>query len=119
MANHTPTPPNRFRPGLNGNPGGPKGRPLTAILTDMLAREALPTEFKTVGEQVAAALLRAATGGDRAAIRDVFNRVEGKVPDVVIQETFEATRADLLRSILDPYVSPEEDDGPGAIRQAD
>lgn len=91
MANPNPSPATRFKPGNRANPGGrPKGRSLTSRL-----REALEAELPN-GKQRADALINElillALGrgtGDRQAIKDIFDRVDGKVPDIVIAATEE------------------------------
>jgi hypothetical protein len=91
-----PNPDSQFRPGNRANPDGrPKGRSLTAIV-----REALElTRFKgkrlpagkTVADLVAEAILARALRGDPAVIRELWNRLEGRVtlPIDVAGESFQ------------------------------
>lgn len=70
---------NRFQKGQSGNPNG---RPKSAFLSDALRRklrETMPdaTE-KTVADAVADALVKEALDGDVSAIREIFDRTEGK-----------------------------------------
>ena len=74
-----PNPDTQFKA---GNPGGP-GRPPTRRITDRL-RERLddPAEIDAVID----AWLDAAKSGDLVAIREMLNRIEGKVKDQVEHE---------------------------------
>jgi hypothetical protein len=70
----------QFKPGNKANPGGrPKGRSLTALLREWLDETGEPPDTGTNAERIVAALIRGAVGGDRQTIKDVFERVEGKV----------------------------------------
>lgn len=72
-----------LRPFKKGQSGNPKGRPKSAMLSDALRRkmsEAMPdAPEKMIAEGVADALLKEALGGDVSAIKEVFDRTEGKV----------------------------------------
>jgi hypothetical protein len=72
----------QFRPGQSGNPGGrPKDRSLTTRLRRALDKESpAGAPFADCMVQV---LVDLALGGDRRAIKDIFERVEGKVPFVI------------------------------------
>lgn len=66
-----------FLPGQSGNPKGrPKGQSLTAILRALAREEVRPGV--TVAEAISRRLLQLAMKGDRRAIRDVFDRLEGR-----------------------------------------
>jgi hypothetical protein len=81
-----PNPTTQFKPGQSGNPGGcPPGRSLTARLRDLLEKGEIGGKPIKDGRQVAdllmEALLKGALKGDVRHIQEVYNRVEGKVPD--------------------------------------
>lgn len=65
----------RFRPGESGNPAG---RPKRTRLTEALIAELATGDDQTTAERVAAALIREALAGNVQAIREVFDRAEGK-----------------------------------------
>lgn len=71
----------RFLPGTSGNPGG---RPQTKILTGALIKT---LSKKTGGginyELVAKILVSLALGGKIEAIKEIFDRVEGKAPQSI------------------------------------
>jgi hypothetical protein len=72
----------QYRPGQSGNPSGrPKGRTLTARLRRRLD-EASPAGAP-FADLVIQVLVDLALGGDRLAIKDIFERVEGRMPVVV------------------------------------
>lgn len=69
-----------FKPGQSGNPGGrPKGTSLTALLREAVDRE--DGAGRTVGDVLIDVLIGIARAGDRQAIKDVFERVDGKLTD--------------------------------------
>ena len=81
MANPNGTPQNlrAFPRGRSGNPGGrPKGQSITAALRAELDRPCADDPSVTQGERLAERLVSMALAGDLGAIREVFNRVEGK-----------------------------------------
>lgn len=70
-------------PGQSGNPKGrPRKRPLSDLLAEKLEQDS--GDGTTWDERLTMALLTTAISGDVAAIKEVFNRVEGKVPDQVV-----------------------------------
>lgn len=75
-----------FQKGNNANPNGrPKKRPMmTPALRAILGKRA-PEEFGNVTNRVAIAqkLVEIALGGDTQAIKLIYERVDGKVPDPV------------------------------------
>jgi hypothetical protein len=65
-----------------GTTGNPSGRPKLTRLTDAL-REQITEQMQgapegTIAEEIARKLIKLALGGDIAAIREVFDRTEGK-----------------------------------------
>lgn len=71
-----------FMPGQSGNPNGrPRKRPLTDLLAEKLEQDS--GDGSSWDERLTMALLKTAAAGDVAALREVFNRLEGKVPDRV------------------------------------
>ena len=106
----------RFKPGQSGNPGGKPRNPtinpeaktlpkivphhvsLTAILKEILQR--VPDgEHKTNAELIMDKLVEMAKGGDRQAIKDVHERVDGKVPDQLAVSPHIPTADDLVLSL--------------------
>lgn len=67
-----------FKPGQSGNPKGrPKGRvSLTAIVREMLA-----ANDGEKAKAICAATVEKAEDGDDKHLREIWNRVDGKVPD--------------------------------------
>jgi hypothetical protein len=67
-----------------GESGNPQGRPKLTKLTDALREqlaETLPdAPERTVAEAIARALIKEAVRGNIAAIKEVFDRAEGKAP---------------------------------------
>ncbi len=71
----------QFAKGQSGNPNGrPKITKLTEALREQLAEEMPGASEKTVAEAIARALIREALVGNIAAIKEVFDRAEGKAP---------------------------------------
>ncbi len=71
----------KFPPGTSGNPNGrPKLTRLSEALREQLA-EAMPgASESTIAEEIAKTLIRLALSGDIAAIKECFDRAEGKAP---------------------------------------
>lgn len=84
MANPNPSPATRFQKGNKLNLGKPRGRTLAGYLRDGLEEV---KDGKTRSQRIAERLLTLAEDGDRQAIKDVFDRVMGKVPDRVLTDT--------------------------------
>ncbi len=71
----------QFPPGVSGNPQGrPKLTKLTDALREQLAEINPDAPEETIAEQIARALISEAKLGNIAAIREVFDRSEGKAP---------------------------------------
>jgi hypothetical protein len=85
----------RFAPGQSGNPSG---RPSTRVFTGMLrkslespipaqlARELELPSSSTYAEAIARRLIRDAANGNIAAIREVFDRTEGKALKEIVSD---------------------------------
>ncbi len=71
----------QFPPGVSGNPNGrPKLTKLTDALREQLAEINPDASESTIAEEVARALIREALIGNIAAIKEVFDRSEGRAP---------------------------------------
>jgi hypothetical protein len=71
----------QFPPGVSGNPNGrPKLTKLTESLREQLAEEMPGASESTIAEEVARALIREALIGNIGAIKEVFDRSEGRAP---------------------------------------
>jgi hypothetical protein len=71
----------QFPKGQSGNPQGrPKLTKLTEALREQLAEINPDAPEETIAEQIARALISEAKLGNIAAIREVFDRSEGKAP---------------------------------------
>jgi hypothetical protein len=71
----------QFPPGVSGNPQGrPKLTKLTEALRQQLTETNPDAPEETIAEQIARALISEAKLGNIAAIREVFDRSEGKAP---------------------------------------
>jgi hypothetical protein len=82
-----PPPPGhtRWKPGQSGNPAGrPKAKPLTDAAVRLLRRKTLGGKpvpgGKTVLEALVLVWIREALKGDMNALRQLLERVEGRVP---------------------------------------
>ena len=82
MARPEPPVETRFKPGQSGNPNGrPKSKPFADALRAAL--KAAGDDSKTL-ETVAQALVTKANTGDVAAIKEIADRLDGKVPQGLI-----------------------------------
>jgi hypothetical protein len=71
----------KFPPGTSGNQKGrPKLTRLTESLREQLAEQMPNASETTVAEEIAKTLIKLAISGDIAAIRECFDRSEGKSP---------------------------------------
>jgi Family of unknown function (DUF5681) len=73
-----------FQPGNNANPGG---RPKTKIIRDglMLAVNDDPEKpIRTTLDAIYRAHIKKALDGDVPAIKEIYDRIDGKVPQAVI-----------------------------------
>lgn len=73
----------KFVKGQSGNPGGRKKKELTIALESVLA-EKDPATKKTKMVLVARALVDKAIDGDVPAIKEIWERLEGKVAQAVV-----------------------------------
>lgn len=72
-----PGPGKPFQKGQSGNPGGrPKTKPLTDSLRKELAKKAPGTQLRQ-GELAVWKLVQMGLAGDMAALKEIFNRIEG------------------------------------------
>ena len=70
-----------FSKGVSGNPKGrPKLTKVTEALREQLAESMPGAPEDTIAEAIARALIREASAGNVAAIREVFDRSEGRAP---------------------------------------
>jgi len=71
----------QFPKGVSGNPNGrPKLTRLTEALREQLAEINPDADEQTIAEEIAKTLIKLALSGDIAAIRECFDRAEGKAP---------------------------------------
>lgn len=119
-----------FRPGHTGNPKGrPKKGPLTTAITKQLGKR-VPEEIyaklslgaqvvlgkrPTVAQLVAWMHLQQCMKGDAAALRELYNRVEGRNPAIVNLQTTDKLgelQAALMAGPMEPGTShpPQTDD---------
>lgn len=112
MANPNPSAKTRFQPGNKANPGGrPKGKSLTSQLRDALAAVD-PATGKPAAAALVDVLVRLALEGDRQAIKDVFERVDGRVPDKVDDATA-PQKPRLMPKMTDDRYPDDPDENPG------
>lgn len=70
----------KWKPGQSGNPGGrPKTRPFKEALARLLNEEEM--------KKSAAALVAKAQNGDVSALKEIADRMDGKVPTPVVGDT--------------------------------
>jgi hypothetical protein len=89
----------QFKPGVSGNP---KGRPPKKPITEKLAAamEAVGDDGRSMAERVAQRLVEMCLAGDLAALREVLDRLEGKVTLPLA--------AELSGSVEVPVARPDE-----------
>jgi len=76
----------RFKPGRSGNPSGrPKSKPFKEELAKAIAKATKNSRGKTSTNlaQIADSLVREAKSGDVQAIKEIADRLDGKVVQVV------------------------------------
>lgn len=82
MANFNPSPETRFRPGCAAGPGRPRTRPITDRLWARL-EQAIAEGEMTYADVIVNQWLGMIAEGDSGALREMLNRLEGKVSDRV------------------------------------
>lgn len=98
-----------FQPGQSGNPGG---RPKAA----KLFRDALMTELKRADnnveriQKVAQRLVENAIGGETAAIKEIADRIDGKVPQGIVGDS-EGDPIKMITRIERAIVRPPDRNG--------
>jgi Family of unknown function (DUF5681) len=76
--------PYKWKPGQSGNPGGrPKKKPLTDELEKMLATVSHDKAGKTYATRLVEAAVRRAIRKSDYALKEIWERTEGKVPQAV------------------------------------
>jgi Family of unknown function (DUF5681) len=89
-----------FKPGVSGNPGGrPKSRALSEELRARLQQQYPGRGETTYGRLVAEKLVDLAIDGEIAAIREIFDRIEGK-PRQAIDLTADEQRRKLVENAI-------------------
>jgi len=75
-----------FQPGVSGNPGGRRKEKLWhhAIKKAVLETDPLSTDGRLRLDALAQALVAAGLAGDVAAMREVGDRIDGKVPQALV-----------------------------------
>lgn len=112
-------------PGFSGNPlGRPKGRKITDEIDTLLAERPDGTDGKTRAQLLAQAIFDHALKGDARYAAMVMERIEGKVPDIVITKGLDDMSteelAKELRGVADAVDPPDPNangclgDRPGA-----
>jgi hypothetical protein len=72
----------QFKPGHSGNPKGrPPGKSLTARLRKILDRE---VSGRKIADLLMEEMAKSALKGDFRFMQEIFNRIDGKVPDKVV-----------------------------------
>lgn len=104
--------PYRFARGTSGNPGGrPKGRSTKAVLNELLE---LPNrEGVTARERLGEVLLAKALTGNLGAIKELFDRADGRAKQAVDLGGDVTIRVEYADSHVDaPEASPGAAEGP-------
>jgi hypothetical protein len=91
-----PNPATQFKP---GNRAAVRDRKLTDLLEQALARDI--GDGHTVADLVVKALLRQAKRGNLRAIREVFDRVEGRVTEAIQVEATARITTDVIRQVAE------------------
>jgi len=89
-----------FKPGQSGNPAGRPRDTVTPHLRELVRMRHSEKDGVTYGEMVARSLLTRAIVGDVQAIREVFDRLEGK-PRQAIDVSVEEKRRAIFEAGLD------------------
>lgn len=79
--------PHVFRPGQSGNPGGrPKRKPLTEELEKILQSTGRDPQQRTYAKRLMESAVKRAIKKSDFALKEVWERTEGKVPQAVTGE---------------------------------
>jgi len=98
-----------FQPGQSGNPAGrPKSKPFKNALQEALKAAGDNDEMLRT---VALALVTKAKDGDVPAIKEIADRLDGKVPQAVIGGEDDDPAVKMLHRIERVIVSPSNQDG--------
>jgi len=98
-----------FKPGQSGNPNGrPKSKPFKEAIQRALAEAG---DDKASLQAVATALVGKAMLGDVPAIKEVADRLDGKVPQGIIGGSEDDPALSLVHKIERVIVRPENTDG--------
>src|SRR5688572_22893683 len=104
-----------FRPGQSGNPGGrKKGESLIAVPRRVLERE---HQGRPVGELLVECLVKEGLKGKLPHIKEILDRVEGRVTEKVKLEG-SGTNAVVVLRIPPPRVLGEPEDDPAPNQPA-
>jgi len=89
-----------YEKGASGNPNGaPKGPHLKTMLNRILAGKD-PGKELTRNEEIALAIAKKANEGDVPAARELWDRTDGKVVQVIDQTTTEIVVDDSVKDML-------------------
>ncbi len=89
-----------WQPGQSGNPGGrAKSKPITDAIKERLAR-IQPDDPRTDAQRLADVLVDGALDGDIQFIKELLNRVEGKVAEVIVSELTPEQQGEMGLQIL-------------------
>jgi hypothetical protein len=89
---------NQFPKGVSGNPNGrPRLTKLTESLRRLIAETNPHAHEETIAETIAQTLVTMALAGDLQAIKEVFDRAEGKAKISVDLEVFQDWRTEAQR----------------------
>lgn len=120
------TPRTAWKPGQSGNPeGGSESKALTAALRRRVHRPALDEQGNEIIETdpssgkrrnvkqldlIAEAFLRKALKGDMNAISEIYNRIDGKVPNVNVEIPVKPAE-EMTHEELVAFIAGEHDEG--------
>src|SRR5262249_55634659 len=109
--------PHAWKPGQSGNPAGrPKSRTLSEHLRDRLKEQFPSRSDATYGRMVAEALVDRAINGDVMAIREVYDRVEGK-PKQTIDVNVEERKREMVEDAIAQMIEEAQVTREEAIEQ--
>ena len=88
----------RWKPGQSGNPDGrpPKRECLTSLLKEEIEKvNPEDTEGRTWKELLVLATMQLALKGNRGALKEIWERMDGKVQQAVAFEDYQAEKVDV------------------------